>query len=184
MVHFDGGLRLLSEGGLRFWKQVRVDFPIMCLHPAQPLDVIRRMASVLCTSIVGDSFGPITSAQRKHETFLLEAATKPLEMVPRQPSKDRKYSPVQVLELRQMLVRFLGSVASTESGMLALAKHERTVLRLSMRIAEEVDQCYEWRLGEEIRCVRFLLFSSVGPRDTDNLKDSISSTLLSGFSTA
>ena len=155
MILPSSGFHSLSEGPSRFWKQIRVDFPIMCLHPAQPLEVIRRMASVLCTSVVSDSFGPVTSAQHKHGAFLLEAATKPLEMVPRQPSKDKKYTPVQILELRQTLVQFLGSVCSIEPGMLALAKHERAVLRLAIRIAEEVDQCYEWRLGEGIRCVRF-----------------------------
>jgi hypothetical protein len=128
----------------------------MCLHIAQPLEVIRRMASILCTSVLNDSFGPITSSnQRAHEGYLLEAATKPLEMVPRQSGKENRYSAVQVLELRQELLQFLGCVCTIELGMLALAKHERAVLRIAMRVAEELDICYEWRPGEGIRLVPF-----------------------------
>jgi len=124
----------------------------MCLHPGQPLELIRRMASILCTSVVNDTFGPITSSnQRKNEEFLLEAATKPLEMAPKQSPKEKKYTVMQVLELRQEVLQFLGCVCSTESGMLAMAKHDNAVSRVAIRIAEEVDQCYEWRLGEGSR---------------------------------
>jgi hypothetical protein len=134
---------------------VRADFPIICLYPAQPIEIMRRIASILCTSAVGDTFGPITTTnvdvQREHESYLLEAATKPLEVVPRGPMRDSKYDAMEILELRQELVQFLGCVCSIEPGMLALAKHERAAFRLAIRIAEEVDQCYDWRLGEEAR---------------------------------
>ncbi|KAA8906658.1 hypothetical protein FN846DRAFT_906948 [Sphaerosporella brunnea] len=143
----------------RFWKQIRVDFPIMCLHIAQPLQVMQRMASILCASVLPDSFGPITSInQRANEGFLLEAATKPLELAPRQYGNESKYSATQILELRQELLAFLGCVCSTEIGMLALAKHDRGVLRIALRITEELDVCYDWRPGERIR-TEFISFA-------------------------
>ena len=121
------------------------------------------MASILCTSVMNDSFGPITSSnQRGNEEFLLEAATKPLEMTPKMPSKEREggtgggvgggaYGAMQVLEVRREILQFLGCVCGTESGMLAMARHDNAVSRVAIRVADEVDQCYDWRLGESAR---------------------------------
>ena len=153
---------LITDWASRFWKQIRLDFPIICMHPGQPLEVIRRMASILCTSVMNDSFGPITSSnQRGNEEFLLEAVTKPLEMTPKMPSREREgagagasgggYGAMQVLDVRREILQFLGCICGTESGMLAMARHDNAVSRVAIRVADEVDQCYDWRLGESAR---------------------------------
>jgi hypothetical protein len=130
-----------------------MDFPFLCLHMWQPPEVIQRMARILCTSVFADSFGPITSSnQRASEGLLLDQATQLLVTLSRE---HKKYSATQMLEMRMELLQFLGCVASTEMGMAALAKHDRAVLRISLRIAEELDACYDWRPGERIRLVFF-----------------------------
>jgi hypothetical protein len=125
------------------------------------------MASILCTSVLADSFGTISVAsnqQRSREVFLLEAATKPLESLPK---KHKNYSAAQVLEMRLELLQFLGCVASTEMGIAALAKHESAVLRIALRVAEELDACYEWRAGEHSRLVFIFFIFTIYGRGAD-----------------
>ncbi|KAI5809251.1 hypothetical protein BZA77DRAFT_348008 [Pyronema omphalodes] len=128
----------------RFWKQIRLDFPPICLHPWQATETIRMMASILSTSVLRDTYGPImSSSQQENEELLLEAITKPLEMSPR-----AEKNPLKIISMRLQILIFLSRIACIETGKLRLVTHSSVLNRVVNRAAEEVDEAYEWRLGE------------------------------------
>lgn len=151
----------------RFWKRIRSDFPLMMLNANQPLRHIQRMASILSTSCLGDSFGPLSSNesdQRINEGHLLEASTRLLADSPKPVPGGLRYTRVQIVELRQEVLQFLGGVAGMELGVLTLARHLNVLPRLVKRIAEELEEAYEFKFGRDQRYVAiYLLFSSVFP---------------------
>lgn len=130
----------------------------MMLNPNQPLRHIQRMVSILSTSCLGDSFGPLSSNeadQQVNEGHLLEASTRLLADPPKPMPDKPKYARVQILELRQEVLQFLGGVAGMELGVLALARHLNALPRLVKRIAEELEEVYEFKFGRDRRYVLF-----------------------------
>jgi len=152
---------------LRFWHSVRSDFPLILLNPTQPIDHIRRMASILCTSVTSQSFGPRGSneaAQRQNESNLLASITRVLADTPGSTTGEPRWDKVEAVELRKEIVQFLGTVAGTKLGIEALAQHPAALLRLSKRIAEELEEVYEWKYGADRRYVFFFSFRfSISP---------------------
>lgn len=113
------------------------------------------MASLLSTSVTPTSFGPLVSnesAQRLNEGNLLEAATRLLADHP-PPRSGKKHTKLEAAELRMEVVQFLGSVAGVQMGVAALARHPTALPRLARRIADELEEVYEWRFGAERRYV-------------------------------
>ncbi|KAG0635354.1 hypothetical protein HOY80DRAFT_982139 [Tuber brumale] len=142
----------------RFWHSVRSDFPLILLNPTQPIEHIRRMASILCTSVTSQSFGPRGSneaAQRQNESNLLASITRVLSDTPGSATGEPKWDRVEAVELRKEIVQFLGMVAGTNLGNEALAQHQVALPRLSKRIAEELEEVYEWKYGAD-RSSQFL----------------------------
>ncbi|PUU74626.1 hypothetical protein B9Z19DRAFT_422854 [Tuber borchii] len=136
----------------RFWHSVRSDFPLILLNPAQPIEHIRRMASILCTSVTSQSFGPRGSneaAQRQNESNLLASITRVLADTPGSTTGEPRWDKVEAVELRKEIVQFLGTIAGTKLGIEALAQHPNALLRLSKRIAEELEEVYEWKYGAD-----------------------------------
>lgn len=127
---------------------MRSDLPCILTHSLQPLEIVRSFVGILSTSAIGPNFGPILSAsarQAESEARILEDATWFLEFRP----KRLAASGLEVLQaLRTEVVRLLGAVGATDAGLVALAKHALVVPRLVLRIADEVDQLYEWRRGD------------------------------------
>lgn len=109
------------------------------------------MANILCTSIIGDTFGPVISDQLNNQTILLGCITQLLDTAER----DDSCTALELLALHGDIVEFLGCVVGTDAGMRLVATHPLAVERLAVRVAVEVDQLYEWRRGEGER-VAFL----------------------------
>lgn len=120
------------------------------------------MASILCTSVTSQSFGPRGSneaAQRQNESNLLASITRVLADTPGSTTGEPKWDKVEAVELRKEIVQFLGTIAGTKLGIEALAQHPNALLRLSKRIAEELEELYEWKYGADGRYVFFFFFS-------------------------
>jgi len=118
------------------------------------------MTSILCTSVTSQSFGPRGSneaAQRQNESNLLASITRVLADTPGSTTGEPRWDKVEAVELRKEIVQFLGTVAGTRLGIEALAQHPAALLRLSKRIAEELEEVYEWKYGADRRYV-FLPF--------------------------
>ncbi|PWW73947.1 hypothetical protein C7212DRAFT_365446 [Tuber magnatum] len=142
----------------RFWHCVRSDFPLILLSPTQPIEHIHRMASILCTSVTSQSFGPRGSnemAQRQNESNLLASITRVLSDTPGSTTGEPRWDRVEAVELRKEIVQFLGTVAGVKLGIEALAQHQVVLPRLSKRIAEELEEVYEWKYGAD-RSSQFL----------------------------
>jgi len=119
------------------------------------------MASILCTSVTSQSFGPRGSneaAQRQNESNLLASITRVLADTPGSTTGEPRWDKVEAVELRKEIVQFLGTVAGTKLGIEALAHHPNALLRLSKRIAEELEEVYEWKYGADGRYVFFLFY--------------------------
>lgn len=146
----------------RLWKRIRLDFPLMMLNANQPLRHIKRMVSILSTSCLGDSFGPLSSnetEQRVNEGHLLDTSTKLLADAPKPMPNEPKYTRVQVVELQREVLQFLGGVAGMELGVLSLARNQNVLPRLAKRIAEELEEAYEFKSGRDQRFVLIYLLS-------------------------
>lgn len=126
----------------------------MMINAYQPLRHIQRMISILSTSCLGDSFGSLSSnetEQRVNEGHLLDTSTRLLSDSPKPMPNEPKYTRIQVVELQQEVLQFLGGVAGMEPGVLSLAKNQTVLPRLVKRIAEELEEVYEFKFGRDQR---------------------------------
>lgn len=138
------------------------------LNANQPLRHIKSMISILSTSCLGDSFGPLSSnesEQRVNEGHLLDTATRLMIDTPKPMPNEPKYTRVQVVELQREVLQFLGGVAGMEMGVLSLARNQSVLPRLVKRIAEELEEVYEFKSERDQRfvltypfCSRFFSF--------------------------
>lgn len=145
-----------------------MDFPLVMLNANQPLRHIKSMVSILSTSCLGDSFGPLSSnegEQRVNEGHLLDTATRLMTDTPKPMSNEPKYTRAQVMELQREVLQFLGGVAGMEMGVLSLANNQNVLPRLVKRIAEELEEVYEFKSERDQRfvltyplCSRFFSF--------------------------
>ncbi|KAL7270683.1 hypothetical protein RUND412_006598 [Rhizina undulata] len=130
----------------RLWKLTRSDFPLMMLNLNQPLRHIKRMASILCASVLWEpeSFGPLVSNeldQRANEGNLLEAASRILVDTPiPPPSQAEKYSREEILALRSEILQLFGAVMNVDCGVLAIVNHRNALPRLVRRIADDLEE--------------------------------------------
>lgn len=135
-----------------FWKLIRSDFPLMILNPHQRLPHIQRMASLLSTSCLGDSFGSVVSNemdQRTNEGHLIDAVTKLLVNTPRAILNKPGYTKLEIIGLRKQILQLLGCISGMEIGLSALAKHPTALTRLIKRMADELEEIYECKFGRE-----------------------------------
>lgn len=126
------------------------------LNANQPLRHIKSMISILSTSCLGDSFGPLSSnesEQRLNEGHLLDIATRLMTDTPKPMPNEPKYTRVQVVELQREVLQFLGGVAGMEMGVLSLARNQSVLPRLVKRIAEELEEVYEFKSERDQRFV-------------------------------
>jgi hypothetical protein len=56
-----------------FWKLMRIDFVLLLLSPKQPRDDFLGMLTLLCTSCLAESIGPITSDPDRDPVFVAQA---------------------------------------------------------------------------------------------------------------
>lgn len=138
----------------RFWRLVRQDFPVILLQTGQPMEHITTMVSILCTSISDESFGPTVTSQdeqRRGEDLLLNGMTNLLVHIPEDVDPSATLPTSRVLHLRNIVLEFFGCLVGTQGGKNALLIHKSALNRISRRIAEEVDELYEWRRGQKER---------------------------------
>lgn len=72
---------------------------------------------------------------------------------PKPMPNESKYTRVQVVELQREILQFLGGVAGMEMGVLSLARNQNVLPRLVKRIAEELEEVYEFKSGRDQRFV-------------------------------
>ena len=135
-----------------------MDFPLILLNAAQPLQDIQRFVSMLCTSVFGDSFGPQLSnevQQRQTESHILDGVTRLLIEVPDVSAEEPSSRRSKIVQLRKEVVQFLGCLAGTERGSKLIISHNSVLSRLVRRISDELDDVYDFK--GEVKC-RYVLF--------------------------
>ena len=143
---------------IRFWKLIRVDFAIILLNAAQPLQDIQRFVSMLCTSVFWDSFGPQLSneaRQRQNESHILDAVTRLLVEVPDVSAEEPGSRRSKIVQLRKEVVYFLGCLVGTERGSKLIISHNSALSKLVRRISDELDDVYDFKGDVRSRCILF-----------------------------
>lgn len=79
---------------------------------------------------------------------------------PKPMPNESNYTRVQVVELQREILQFLGGVAGMEMGVLSLVRNQNVLPRLVKRIAEELEEVYEFKSGRDQRFVLIYLLSS------------------------
>lgn len=118
------------------------------LSPTQPLEDIRRMASILCTGVFGDSIGPQVgneAHQRRNESDILDVVTRLLIEAPGVGVEEESTRRSKVVQLRKELVHFLGCVVGIRVESDLMVNHPTALSRLVRRIADELDEVYDFR---------------------------------------
>ncbi|POS73962.1 DNA repair protein Rad26 [Diaporthe helianthi] len=68
-----------------YWKLMRIDFVLLMLSPKQPRDDFLGMLSLLCTSCLADSIGPITSEPDRDPVFVAQALIERVSKIMHEP---------------------------------------------------------------------------------------------------
>jgi len=106
------------------------------------------MLTILCTGVFSDSFGPQASnegTQRQNESHILDVVTRLLIETPDCLGEDEiKKRPI-ILRLRKEVIKFLGCVVGMEDGTRVIANHPTALSRLVRRIADQLEEVYDFR---------------------------------------
>lgn len=118
----------------------------------QPIQHIKLCLSWIRTSVFLDTFGTIVRSgeeQLENQNTLLEVVTKLLVERPRVAAGNQPYKREQLLDIRTEACAFLTTVAAMHTkGKAIIIEHPTALPRLVKVVAQELDQLYQWRRGE------------------------------------
>ncbi|KAI9668950.1 MAG: hypothetical protein M1817_005173 [Caeruleum heppii] len=136
-----------------FWQSMGSEFVYMTLHYNQPLDQILHMIDVLQTSVLKNSFGPISGGneqeQRISENGILSQLTALLMDSPIAVEDSQNPDEGELAKLRLDVLGLLSVICRNEHGGEVMASHPSVVGRLVHVIHDELDTLYDYRHGHE-----------------------------------
>ncbi|KAG9243376.1 DNA repair protein-like protein Rad26 [Calycina marina] len=139
-----------AEHITRFWRQIRLDFILLCLSQNQPPEHFHQMLRILSTSILRDTFGNIDPGKQTQDAvYIIDRLTYPLFQVPFKPTVDVRLEPEVLLPLRLGCLYLLTSMTRSLFASAALASHQTTLGRLVCLMSDTLDTLYDWRTGYE-----------------------------------
>lgn len=138
------------------WKLMQIDFVLVMLSPKQPRDEFLGMLSLLCTSCLPDSIGPVTGDPERHPVFvaqaLIERVSKimhvPLQWaIPGDSSGSFGYKSCVV---RLAALRTLMAFAQSPLGARQLALSDVAIPRLVNVLCGAIDALYDMDVPVEL----------------------------------
>ena len=156
----DRGLRASYQS--EFWERMQLDFVFLMLSPKQPEEDFLGMLSLLCTSILPDSIGPINNPELSLD---FHCAGKPedetaefvaLSLIDRisfylvDPPKWAPRGSIKQCRVRLTVLRTLTAFAMSPFGALQLAASPVAIPRLVTVLSWAVDSLYDMDVPQEI----------------------------------
>lgn len=132
-----------------YWKLVQIDFVLVMLSPKQPRDEYLGMLSLLCTSCLADSIGPITGDPERNPVFVAQALIERVSKimhVPLQwaaPGETSGAFGHKACVLRLAALRTLMAFAQSPLGAKQLALSDVAIPRLVNVLCGALDALYD-----------------------------------------
>lgn len=133
-----------------YWKLMQIDFVLVMLSHKQPRDEFLGMLSLLCTSCLPDSIGPITSDPERGPDFVAQALIERVSKIMYMPMLWAATPPATVAPFnhRSCLVRLaalktLMAFAQSSLGAKQLALSDMAIPRLINVLCGAIDALYD-----------------------------------------
>jgi len=139
------------EATTEFWRILTLHWTLVLLYPTQPLHHLNMTCSLLRTSTLSTSFGPIFQStefdsvkdQADLEQILVDRLTSLLSVDPQESEDDLSISFIEVLEFRLEVLRTLASICAPPHNGTSIAKHKDAIGRLMQFLLEAVNCLYQ-----------------------------------------
>lgn len=138
-----------EESMTRFWELMRWEFVLMMLSQNQPTEHYEMMLSILSTSVLRNSFGPIDTnsdtnvPNNQIAGYIIERLTWPLYEIPYLPMSPERVSAATLSHLRLRIIELLIHMTFSAHAGRALATHPKAIGRLVSFLSEELDTLYQ-----------------------------------------
>ncbi|KAI3400534.1 hypothetical protein diail_2734 [Diaporthe ilicicola] len=139
-----------------YWKLMQIDFVLVMLSPKQPRDDFLGMLSLLCTSCLAESIGPITSEPDRGPVFVAQALIERVSKImhePRSwaaPGESSGSFGYQQCVVRLAALRTLLAFAQSGLGARQLALSDVAIPRLVNVLCGAIDALYDMDVPVEI----------------------------------
>lgn len=139
-----------------YWKLMQIDFVLVMLSPKQPHDDFLAMLSLLCTSCLAESIGPITSEPDRGPAFVAQALIERVSKIMHDPrswaapgdssgSFGHRQSVVRLAALRTLM-----AFAQSSLGARQLALSDVAIPRLVNVLCGAIDALYDMDVPVEL----------------------------------
>ncbi|KAJ4390101.1 hypothetical protein N0V93_007574 [Gnomoniopsis smithogilvyi] len=154
-----------------FWKLMQIDFVLVMLSHKQPRDEFLGMLSLLCTSCLPTSIGPITSDPERGPEFVAQALIERVSKIMHMPMLWAMTPPASVAPfghrscvIRLAALRTLMAFAQSSLGAKQLALSDMAIPRLVNVLCGAIDALYDMDVPVD-------LFESASHKPEDNTHD-------------
>lgn len=139
-----------------FWKLLRIDFVLVLLSPKQQRDDFLGMLSLLCTSCLPDSIGPVTGDPERDPAFVAQALIERVSKIMQEPSRwsapgesTGSFGRQQCI-VRLAALRTLMAFAQSGLGARQLALSDVAIPRLVSVLCAAIDALYDMDVPVEL----------------------------------
>lgn len=139
-----------------YWKLMRIDFVLVLLSPKQPRDDFLGMLSLLCTSCLPDSIGPITGDPERDPAFVAQALIERVSKIMQEPTRwsspgesTASFGQQQCI-VRLAALRTLMAFAQSGLGARQLALSDVAIPRLVSVLCAAIDALYDMDVPVEL----------------------------------
>lgn len=139
-----------------YWKLMQIDFVLVMLSPKQPRDDFLGMLSLLCTSCLPESIGPITSEPDRGPAFVAQALIERVSKIMHEPrswaapgESSGSFGHRQCV-VRLAALRTLMAFAQSSLGARQLALSDVAIPRLVNVLCGAIDALYDMDVPVEL----------------------------------
>lgn len=139
-----------------YWKLMQIDFVLVMLSPKQPRDDFLGMLSLLCTSCLAESIGPITSDPERGPVFVAQALIERVSKIMHEPrswatpgESSGSFGHRQCV-VRLAALRTLMAFAQSALGARQLALSDVAIPRLVNVLCGAIDALYDMDVPVEL----------------------------------
>lgn len=144
-----------------YWKLMQIDFVLVMLSPKQPRDDFLGMLSLLCTSCLAESIGPITSEPDRDPAFVAQALIERVSKIMHEPrswaarSESSSSFGHRQCVVRLAALRTLMAFAQSSLGARQLALSDVAIPRLVNVLCGAIDALYDMDVPAELLHLAF-----------------------------
>lgn len=139
-----------------YWKLMQIDFVLAMLSPKQPRDEFLGMLSLLCTSCLPDSIGPITGEPGRNPVFVAQALVERVSKIMHVPQQGAPPGDTsgsfghKSCIIRLAALRALMAFAQSPLGAKQLALSDVAIPRLVSVLCGAIDALYDMDVPVEL----------------------------------